>query len=320
MWGATKTKGITSLSDECIHGLEGGLCALCFPKAAPEMAATVPAPRASRAKAAAKAPSLRSSPSPRTVTLGGPKPVRAASTVITTKSPLDNVGEQRIYHVTHIRNLAGILNSGCLLADASEAWQARPTVDISSAVNREARRAAVVAGDGRVAGYVPFFLSPNARLWDGLLADAGDPRLSAEAHDSEIYDFVILVSTVKKLRDAQTVIDGADDADAVTEQSSAAVIAVTDGDAAGALTRFGATAEDADRLLRRLRADQETESIRAAELLVHEKFPFELVTLIGVANDKVRDVVKGVLASSGHRPKVAVYPPWFHVAEESDTL
>lgn len=294
------------MSDECIHGLEGGLCALCFPKAAPEIAATVPAPRASRAKAA-RAPSLRSSPSPRTVTLGGPAPVLTAPVVSRTKTPTDNVGEQRIYHVTHIRNLAGILESGALLADTNEAWTTRPTVDISSAPNRDARRTALVAGDGSasVAGYVPFFLSPNARLWDGLLTGTADPRLSSDAHSAEVFDFVILVSTVKKLRDAQ----------AAADDAASAAVAVTDGDAAGALTRIGATPDASDSLLRRLRADTESDAILRAELLVAETFPFELITLVGVANDKVRDEVRGILAGSTHKPKVAVYPPWFHAAE-----
>ena len=286
------------------------------------------ATRASRSKAAGRAPSLRSSPSPLTVTLGGPNPTlgaktatakpataRAASTVKpvkSTKSAHDNVGEQRIYHVTHIRNLAGILASGRLLADASDAWTTRPAVDLSSALQRDARRAALVAGDDSpsVARYVPFYLSPNARLWDSLLTESNDPRLSPEAHSSETYDFVILVSTVKKLLDAHA---GAD-------ETSAAAIAVTNGDAAGALTRFGAAPETADRMLRSLRADLESQKIREAELLVTESFPFELVTLVGVANDKVRDAVRTILAAGAHKPKVVVYPPWFHAVEETSTL
>ncbi|WP_166788673.1 DarT ssDNA thymidine ADP-ribosyltransferase family protein [Cryobacterium sp. HLT2-28] len=305
------------MSDECIHGLEGGLCALCFPKAAPQIAATVPAPRASRAKAS-RAPSLRSSPSPRTVTLGAPKPPVATRVVGAAKVVADNVGEQRIYHLTHIRNLAGILESGALLADTSEAWTTRPVVDISSAPNRDARRTALVSGDGSssVAGYVPFFLSPNARLWDGLLTGTTDPRLSADAHTAEIFDFVILVSTVKKLRDAQAAAEDAADASGASD----AAVAVTDGDAAGALTRISATPETSDSLLRRLRADAESDGILRAELLVAETFPFDLVTLVGVANDKVRDEVRGILAASTHKPKVAVYPPWFHAVEATTAL
>ena len=53
----------------------------------------------------------------------------------------------------------------------------------------------------------------------------------------------------------------------------------------------------------------------AAEALAHGSFPIDAVQLIGVANDRVRDTVKDLLADSGFTPKVAVYPPWFQPAE-----
>jgi len=246
-----------------------------------------------------------------------------------------DVGEQRIYHVTHINNLAGVLSSGAILADASKAWESRPTVDISSAETRESRRAVLVAGQGSlsVAKYVPFFLSPDASVWDSIRAHSDDPRLALDAHGSAPFDFVILVSTVKKALNSQAEAEaegadaagadaaGADaagaDAAATDVASGAASVVATDGDATGVLTRFGATRDDAERLLRKIRSDSESPAILEAEFLVQESFPFELVTLIGVANDKVRDVVKPILAASSHRPKVAVYPPWFQPAEES---
>ncbi|TAL41585.1 MAG: hypothetical protein EPN91_10215 [Salinibacterium sp.] len=43
----------------------------------------------------------------------------------------------------------------------------------------------------------------------------------------------------------------------------------------------------------------------------HDSSSFEVVTLIGVANDPVRDRVRGILTAAGYATKVAVYPPWF---------
>lgn len=222
------------------------------------------------------------------------------------KAPAAPVGEQRIYHVTHISNLPRILESGHLLADASDAWTARPAVDISAPETREARRRALVAGDGSesAAGYVPFFLSPDAALWNSIRSQETDPRLSRDAHEAPALDFVVLVSTVGKARD-----QGSAD--------SASHIAVADGDAAAALTRFASTPESSERMLQKLRADQDSAAILDAEFLVADHFPFELVSLIGVANDKVREAVRTILASSDFRPKVAVYPPWFQPAEQS---
>jgi hypothetical protein len=287
------------VNEECIHGLDGELCALCFPPAAP-VAPAVPAaraPRASRARTAEAPTALRTVATP--ITTGTAK----------TKRNDDNVGEQRIYHLTHIRNLPGILASGRLLADTSEVWEDRPVVDISSGANRDARRQARISGDDSltVADHVPFFLSPNALVWENIRAQSLDPRLSDDAHDAAAFDFVMLVSTVKKVLDAAT-----EDA----APTDAAPFAVTDGDAAFTATRFGSTPDAADTLLRSLRADLASDTILKAELLVPGEFPFGLITLIGVANDRVRDAVKPILAAASHKPKVAVYPPWFHPTEE----
>jgi len=311
------------LNDECIHGLEGNLCDQCFPKAAATATVSAPVSRASSASGVSKRASRAreaSAPTALRTPRAEPKPTRATKTAAapraSAKMPAD-VGEQRIYHVTHISNLAGVLSSGALLADASKAWEGRPAVDISSAETRESRRSILVSGQGSlsVAKYVPFFLSPDASVWDSIRSRSDDPRLTLDAHGSAPFDFVILVSTVRKALDAQAAAESAAESAAVAG-AQAGVIAA-DGDAAGVLTRFGTTRADAESVLRKLRADPESPAILEAEFLVEETFPFELVTLIGVANDKVRDLVKPILAASSHRPKVAVYPPWFQPAEES---
>ncbi|MFC5929744.1 DUF4433 domain-containing protein [Cryobacterium melibiosiphilum] len=257
------------------------------------------------AKTAAKA-TLRAAP--KTAVVREPRTTAAARSS-SARIAADNVGEQRIYHVTHVRNLAAILESGALLADANEDWDTRPTIDISTVDTRAARRAAVVAGDGSasVASYVPFFLSPNANIWQGVRSSTADPRLVLDALGSDAGDFVILVSTVK------TVLAGR----AAAIEADEASVTITDGDAGGVLTRFAATVAAADRMLRLLRANPESDALQNAELLVAGEFPFELVTLVGVTNDKVRDIVKPLFAGSAFRPKVVVYPPWFLAAEEA---
>ena len=327
------------MNDECIHGLEGNRCDQCFPKAAPQVTPSAPVSRVSASGVAKRASRAREASAPTALRTPKAEPARSARTARATSTPrtsakkVADVGEQRIYHVTHISNLAGVLSRGALLADASKAWEGRPAVDISSAETRESRRAILVSGQGSlsVAKYVPFFLSPDASVWDSIRAHNDDPRLALDAHGSAPFDFVILVSTVKKALDAQaatetstetsteTDAEPTDAANAAADESgsAAASVVATDGDATGALTRFGASREDAERVLRTLRADPDSAAILEAEFLVEEAFPYELVTLIGVANDKVREAVKPILAASSHRPKVAVYPPWFQPSEES---
>ena len=299
------------MDDECIHGLDGEQCALCFPKAVVEPAPVVKAPRASRAKVSSlreprstlSAPRAKAAPAvsvPRTT---------AAARSATARIAADNVAEQRIYHVTHIRNLAAILASGALLADAHDDLAPRPTVDISAAATREARRNTLVDGEGSasVAGYVPFFLSPNATFWNNLRSGIDDPRLQLDALGSAAGDFVIFVTTVGTLLTAR----------AAAEDPLPASVTLTDGDAAAARTRFAATPEAADRQLRLLRANPDAEVLQNAELLVADTVPLDQITLVGVSNDRVRDAVKAIFQGSTFRPRVVVYPPWFLASEDT---
>ncbi len=263
--------------DECIHGLEAGLCDQCFPKTVPVLEiVTAAGQRNARAKAAVTR--------------------RAASAA---SKKVESVGDQRIYHFTHVRNLEHMLATGALLADASDAWANRPVVDISAESTRQSRRTTAVAGLGspNVAEFVPFFLVPNATIWEDIRSESSDPRLAAHALQGPAADFVLLVSTVKQIAEHTTGLDGE--------------IVVTDGDAAHVLTRFASSTESSERMIRKLRAADSDETIAEAELLVKGSVPFELVTLIGVANDRSRDEVRAILKPSAYSPKVSVYPPWF---------
>ncbi|MBK4346909.1 DarT ssDNA thymidine ADP-ribosyltransferase family protein [Lacisediminihabitans changchengi] len=249
------------MPDECIHGLEAGLCDLCYPKAKPEVA---PVATTTRTTTRRRTPAV-----PRTAGVG---------------TPDHKVGEQRLYHVTHISNLAGIIEAGSIVAPAT------PALDASSPENRDARRNITLEG-ATVADYVPFFLSPNSTIWSQIRAGADDPRLSREVRDLPPAEFVILVSTVK----VATALESA--------------ISVSDGDPSSIYTRFGTTPETNDRTLRKLRADDAL--LLEGELLIRDAFPFDQIALIGVANDRARDAVREILQTAMHEPKVAVYPPWF---------
>ena len=263
---------------ECIHGFEDGLCDICFPRQAPEpvrraATATVRRPAASRTSGGG-------------VTTTRPQPKR------TSARPTMLLNTQRVYHVTHLRNLEAIVIDEAIRADAA------PEVDVSSATTRELRRSAELATGGTVADRVPFQLSPNASRWNELRSGAAGAHWSDAARAANPLEFVILVTSA-----------GAVGPDVI----------FANGDAAAPATRFAA-GDDGTALLRATFAlDPE---LLDAELLAPSPVPFSAVTLIGVANEPVRDQVRQLLAdagvghdsagrSSGAAPKVAVYPPWF---------
>jgi hypothetical protein len=266
------------VTEECIHGLDLDRCDICSPKAKPAPVTASPArTRRPSSSPASASPRRRESPQPKG------KPVILA--------------EQRVQHLTHIDNLTGILVDGALHADADPAWQGRPEIDISSPDTRNARRGTDIAGTGRtVADHVPFFLSPDATIWEGMLARTPDPRLAPRARALPATEFIMLVTTIKQL----VPLDGP-------------YPVVADGDAADARTRFATTKEDSERLLRRLLTSDDGVLLRA-ELLVPEPVPFERISLIGVANERARADVRELLAGSAHQPRVAVHPPWFALA------
>lgn len=195
-----------------------------------------------------------------------------------------------MYHVTHLNNLESILSAGSVLSDAAGA---SPSVDISTDRAREARRMITVDDDGSaVADFVPFFLSPASSAWGSVRSGSSDPRLSVSASPTE---FVVLVTSVKAVTDART---GAD-------------VVIADRDAAHPLTHFATATDASNRMLRKLNAEAEQLAIADAEVLVRESVPFEVFSVITVANDRARNAVKELLRGSSFAPRVAIHPPWF---------
>ncbi len=246
---------------ECIHGLDAERCDLCAPRkrTAAEVAASQVKPVRARAQRSSRAS-------------GSKKHVAV------------DPGTRRIFHLTHVKNLDGILASQQILADAAGA---KPVIDISSADNRELRRE-VSAGPAPVAAYVPFFLGADAFMWEELRSGITNYRLADDTVHIPTSEFVVLVGSVRGA--------GADSL-------------ITDGDAADPATRFSSPDMLGGRMPRR--DFEEEDSLLSAEFLVPTAFPFSSVTLIGVANDKVRTRVRELLAAHGFAQKVSVYPPWF---------
>ncbi|CAN5139392.1 hypothetical protein BH11ACT3_BH11ACT3_17950 [soil metagenome] len=194
---------------------------------------------------------------------------------------------QRIFHVTHISNLEQIVAEGMIRADAT------PAVDVSSALTRELRSATPLAGGAPVSAHVPFYLSPNASRWDELRSGAVGAHWSDAARAAKPAEFVVLATA----------------ADAIGVD-----VIVADGDATSHETRFAYGEPAAMPFLRRVRGDDP--DFLEPEVLGPSVVAFDVIATIGVANERVRDQVKVILAGhvndmNGAAPKVAVYPPWF---------
>ncbi|WP_400994049.1 DarT ssDNA thymidine ADP-ribosyltransferase family protein [Agromyces sp. GXQ0307] len=279
------------MGEECIHGFDEGLCAICSPP--PEPAAKPKPARATRPATGRSAARERSAAGG---AAAGASARSGRSTVTASAAPVD-VGGTRIYHVTHVENLGRILGAGALLADAGDP-PATPAVDLAAPAARRYRRSATVPGsDATVAEYVPFLLSTDAHVWDAIRTGTPDPRLAAEAVDRAAADHVILVSSVAAAAGARRETDGE------------IVVSATDAAVGGA--ELAADWPAVSRAIVRLTLADDGEGLRAGELLVHGAVPLERIALIAVSNDRVRDRVRAALHAVGAKTRVAVYPPWF---------
>lgn len=265
------------MSAECIHGLDEGLCDVCYPKKRPEPDASAPRTRTPRRTAAAGVKTPSRAPA-KPVSFRDNKPVTL------------DVASQRIYHVTHIDNLASIIAAGAINADTL--LDERPAVDVSSEETRAHRRAVEVLEHTHVADYVPFFLSPHSARWADLRDGATGPHWSKDARATVAGDYVLLVGSLAKAH------------------------VLTDGDASHLLTRFAATPDTFGRALVRLLKDEL--ALSSAEALVAKSFDLDSVAVIGVSNMTMRKRVRALFEGSGFDPKVAVYPPWFVPVPDED--
>ncbi|MCK8608642.1 DarT ssDNA thymidine ADP-ribosyltransferase family protein [Agromyces sp. C10] len=300
------------MGEECIHGFDEGLCAICSPPAEPDPAVTAARSRQARtpgtsheaaAAAEARAAKARSAARPatssRAARQAGSRAARGPGAVA--EAPVD-AAATRLFHVTHIDNLGRILGAGALLADAGDP-PAEPAVDLAAPAARAFRRSASVGESGaRVAEYVPFLVSTDAHVWESIRTGTPDPRLNAEAVGHPIADHVILVTSVGAAAGARLQAPGH--------------VVVSETDAAVGGGSFAAAWADAERALVRLTLADDGAGLRAAEVLVHGAVPLERIALVAVANDRVRDRVRAALQAVGSMTRVAVYPPWFQAAAE----
>lgn len=200
--------------------------------------------------------------------------------------------DPNIYHITHLDNLAGILQEGGLWCDRERAKRNFDHTNIGHQhiKARRSRRAVTVAAMGTLGDYVPFYFCNRSIM------------LCAIHHGHQNYaggqaKILHLVSTVHR----------------AVEQGRP--WAFTDRHAELA------HAQQYDRLasLNEVRWDvmdlkywTEVKEERQAEFLVHEFFPWKAVTEVAVMTDELKLAVEQALQDHQHKPLVSVRRNWYY--------
>ena len=203
-----------------------------------------------------------------------------------------------IYHITHLDNLSGIIETGNLLSDRQMVDAGGHTViGFNHIKRRRLEEIAVPCYPGTMVGdFVPFYFCPRS-----IMLYIIEKRRDELAYKGGQKEVVHLVSSVQSAMDA------------------GCTCAFTPSSAATKYNRnFHRKIEQLDEILDwdAIRTtnwgDPGVKDRKQAEFLTHDHFPWAAIESIGTFNADVRDRVQAILANTDHRPTVTVQGSWYY--------
>jgi hypothetical protein len=207
----------------------------------------------------------------------------------------------KVYHITHVDNLAAIIGDGGLVSDATMIARGGPATTIGmSTIKRRRLELPVDCHPGdHVGDYVPFYFCPRS----------------------------IMLFVIHRANHVELAYRGGQDPILHLEGDLRRVVAWANGNGhrwafslanAGAVyTPFRRSLDDLDDIDWGAVAATDFRSAsvkegKQAEFLIHGDFPWELVSRIGVRTPAVQAQVLRILGGATHRPPVEVLPGWYY--------
>jgi hypothetical protein len=211
----------------------------------------------------------------------------------------------KIFHITHWRNLDGIVDSGSLWSDAKriEIGLNCELVGMASIKRRRLRELSVTSHPNTMVGeYVPFYFCPRSVMLF-LLYRGNNPELNYRDGQGEI---------VHLQADLRSVVQSL--------EANGTQWAFSDRNAGSRTAQFWTQLGDLDKVDWMAVAandwrDMTVKEGKQAEFLVYESFPWTLVERIGVSNVAVCDQVRAALRGSPHQPAVSIERSWYYGGE-----
>lgn len=198
-----------------------------------------------------------------------------------------------ISHITHIDNLARIIQAGCLWSDAKriELGFANQNIGYSHIKQRRLLRPVRVAAGGTLGQYVPFNFCPRSVMLFVVSRGHDDYR----GGQDNILHLISDIETVQGLNSQCFFTDIHADLD-YAEQ----------------IDDFNRLAELDLARIKSERYWQEFKEEKQAEFLAFESVPWQAIGHIGVNNQATADQVNEVLGTVDHKPRVLVQPDWYY--------
>lgn len=206
----------------------------------------------------------------------------------------------RIYHITHVDNLASILSDGGLLSDAEMLARGGPQVAIGmSGIKRNRMHFPVKCHEGDTVGeYVPFYFCPRSIMLY-LLYMANHPGLTYHGGQGPIVHLEF---------DLERTVAWA------TDSNSRWAFSLANAGAAYApfRSRLAELSEvDWSAVVATDFRDAKVKEGKQAEFLVRRFVPWSLVERVGVRSAQVQQRALAALADAADQPPVDVLPRWY---------
>ena len=210
--------------------------------------------------------------------------------------------QPKIYHITHVDNLAEIILHGNIYSDAKRIADSFDCniIGMATIKRRRLEEIEVTCHTGtKVGEYVPFYFCPRSIMLY-ILYMGNHPELAYQGGQQSI------VHLQADLRATVTWARRHNIRWAFSDRNAGAYIA----DFFCALDDLNQINWDAVR--ENNWSDPLIKEGKQAEFLVYESFPWPLVEKIGVVNAEIQDRVQQILRNAGHRPPIAVEPSWYY--------
>ena len=212
--------------------------------------------------------------------------------------PPDN---PKIYHITHVDNLSGIVADGCIWSDVERLDQELNTELVGLTDIKQARLTKPVpCCPGTTVGqYTPFYLCPRSVMLYILHMD-NYPGLTYHEGQRPI------VHIEADMRAA-----------VLWAKQRGRIWAFTDVNARASYANFFKDLGDLGRInweavQSRSFRDADVKDGKQAEFLMHESFPWELVERIGVVDSQIKARAEEAIDAADHKPLVNVEREWYY--------
>ena len=209
----------------------------------------------------------------------------------------------KIYHITHIDNLASIIALGYIESDARRVKQGNGQVSIGMTEIKRRRLYDIEVSchpGTKVGEYVPFYFCPRSIML--YIIHMGNHPDIAHYREGQgpIVHFQVDLKTVVQWANQQKV-----------------RWAFSDRNAGSYLADFHNSLSELCKIdWNAVRSTDFRDPVikegKQAEFLTHDTCPWSLIEKIGVRDERRRNQVVGILQNAGHKPVVSIEGTWYY--------